>query len=289
MNKISRSHVHIKDAKTFDDLYDITSKLKPKEKGDLFELITFYIFKLSPTLNNKLQNIWLYDDIPIKIKRQLKLPEKDKGIDLLAVIDDKYYAIQSKFRQNKNSIVPWADLSTFFGLSFGINDKIKGGFLVTNTYDLCDEVINSDKVEPIYGDFFDNLPNNFFSNITKIINKQKVDEYVCKTPLKHQLECINKCDEYFKNHNRGYIEMACGSGKTLTSYWVDKKMNNKLTLVLVPSLYLLSQFYQDWVNQSYSENIKINYILIGSDADVSEDTKYKSNGLILEMDSMLFI
>ncbi len=285
MDQISRTCIHIQNVKCMDDLYFAISKLKPKEKGDIFELITYYIFKLSPILNNKLQNIWLYNDIPIKIKRDLKLPDKDKGIDLLAIIDDEYYAIQSKFRQNKDSIVPWADLSTFFGLSFGINNKIKGGFLVTNTYDLCDEVVISNKVEPIYGDFFDNLPNNFFSNIIKIINKQKIDDYISKTPLKHQQECINNCDDYYKNHKRGYIEMACGSGKTLTSYWIDKKLGNKLTLVLVPSLYLLSQFYQDWVNQSYSENTKINYILVGSDADVSEDTKYKSNGLILELDT----
>ncbi len=274
-----------KNIKLFDDVYDITCNLNNKEKGDFFELITLYLFKLSPMLNNKLQNIWLYDEIPNKIKRDLKLPNKDKGIDLLAIIDDEYYAIQSKFRQNKDSIVSWADLSTFFGLSFGINNKIKGGFLVTNTYDLCDEVINSDKIEPVYGDFFDNLPNNFFSNIIKIINKQRIDDYIRKTPLKHQQECINKCDDYYKNHKRGYIEMACGSGKTLTAYWIDKKLGNKLTIVLVPSLYLLSQFYQDWVDQSYSENAKINYILIGSDADVSEDTKYKSNGLILELDT----
>lgn len=125
MDKISRTHIHIKDVKTFDDIYHVTSKLKPKEKGDLFELITYYIFKLSPILNNRLQNIWLYDDISIKTKKLLKLPEKDKGIDLLAFIDDDYYVIQSKFRQNKDYVVPWPNLSTFFGLSFGMNNKIK--------------------------------------------------------------------------------------------------------------------------------------------------------------------
>ena len=52
----------------------------------------------------------------------------------------------------------------------------------------------------------------------------------------------------------------------------------------VPSLNLLSQFYSDWVNQSYAENKKIRYLLIGSDADVDEAIKYKPNDLILYID-----
>lgn len=78
--------------------------------------------------------------------------------------------------------------------------------------------------------------------------------------------------------------MACGSGKTLTSYWVYKLLNLTRTVIFVPSLYLLSQFYSDWVKQSYAENVPIKYLLIGSDADVDEEVKYKSNGLILFTD-----
>ena len=79
--------------------------------------------------------------------------------------------------------------------------------------------------------------------------------------------------------------------KSLTSYWVDKALNNKKTVIFVPSLYLLSQIYSDWVNQSYAEKIKIKYILIGSDADVSDDssgaieaTQHEANGLLLFTD-----
>jgi len=75
--------------------------------------------------------------------------------------------------------------------------------------------------------------------------------------------------------------MACGTGKTLTSYWINNALFNKKTVIFVPSLYLLSQFYSDWINQSYAENNKLHYLLVGSDADVEEEVKYKSNGLIL--------
>lgn len=271
--------------KTIDDFYKFSSKLEKKEKGDLFEYLTYYLFKLSPILNHKLKDIWLYKDIPNNIKIKLKLPNKDKGIDLLADIDDEYYAIQCKFRQDYTKIINWNEVATFFGLAFGINNKIKNGYFVTNTYDLCEEVFNSEKVIPIYGDFFDNLPTNFFENIHNLISNKQIIKYLKKEPFPHQKNCIRTCEEYFKTKDKGYIEMACGSGKTLTSYWVDKNLNNKKTVIFVPSLLLLSQFYQDWINQSYAENININYILIGSNADIDEEVKFKSNGIFLETDA----
>lgn len=151
----------------FSDLYELTKKIESnKEKGNLFEQFTYYLFKLDPRLNNLLQNIWLYNDIPSDIKKKLKLPDKDKGIDALAEIDDEYYAIQCKFRQNPSIVVSWSELSTFFGLSFGINDKIKKGYLVTNTYDICDEVNKSEKVIVINGNFLDELDSEFFKMST---------------------------------------------------------------------------------------------------------------------------
>jgi len=265
--------------KKFSDIYDITEDMKSKEKGDLFELFTLLLFKLDPRLNNKLSNIWLYHDIPINIIHKLELPSKDKGIDLIAVINDEYYAIQCKFRQNPNMIVNWSELSTFFGLSFGINDKIKKGYFVTNTINMCNEVTKSKKVISISGNYFDNLNESFFENI-----KSEKISFQLKYPFDYQKECIDKAWIHFNYKNRCYVEMACGVGKTLLSYWLDSKMNNKKTIIFVPSLQLLSQFYSDYVNQNYAENRKFDYLLIGSDADINEDTKQKTDGLILSID-----
>jgi predicted helicase len=292
----------LKQCMVFDDLYDITQKMDKKEKGDLFELIAYYLFKLCPTQNGELEDIWMYKNIPIQILKELKLPTKDKGIDLLAKINGEYCAVQCKFRQNYDKIIPWKELSTFFGLSFGINNRIKRGILVTNTTDLCEEVERSEKVDAIYGDFFDNLPDNFFENICNDLMKKKLDRYKKKEPLQHQTECIEKCKKYYTEpqdtedctdedsslaNTRGYVEMACGTGKSLTAYWIDKILGNKRTIVFVPSLYLLSQIYKDWIDQSYAEKIKIRYILIGSDADIDEETKYKANGLMLHTNPMI--
>lgn len=256
---------------TFDDLYEYTENMTAKEKGDMFEYVTYFIFKLSPLLNIGLTNIWMYSDIPQHILTKLNLPSKDKGIDLLLEKEKKYYAIQSKFRQNPNTIIKWGELGTFYGLTFGVGEEISGAYFVTNTTDMCNEVNNSKKVKVIKNTFFNNdLPHNFFKNIINTLDNKKELKCVPKSPYKHQQSCIDNVINYFNANTKGYLINACGTGKTLTSYWIDKELDNKLTVFLVPSLYLLSQFAKDIINQSYSENKKIKMLLIGSDNDVDE-------------------
>lgn len=175
----------LKSLSKFNDMYVKTENYTTKQKGDLFELFTLYLFKHDPRLNHGLENIWLYADVPKKVLKYLKYPDNDKGVDLIAKISGKYYAIQSKFRQNPNKIIPWAKLSSFFGLSFGITNKITGGFLVTNTFNLCQQVIDSDLVVPIYDDYYDEIPKNFF----KYINNDVI-HYQRKYPLSHQSKCM---------------------------------------------------------------------------------------------------
>jgi superfamily II DNA or RNA helicase len=296
--KVSKMDIIItklKDIKRFEEILPHTISLLKKEKGDLFEIITFYLFKFSPQLNHNIKNIWLYSRVPDNIKKELFLPQNDKGIDLVIQMDDmSYRAVQCKFRQDSSKIVNWNELGTFFGLSFGMDNKIQQGYLVTNTYDMCPEVIASKKVLVICGAYLDqNLPDMFFAKVYEdYCLKKPAITYTKKEPAEHQTTCIDRCVEYFSSDNntsdsddssntlidhdsmRGYVEMACGSGKTLTSYWIDKAMNNRLTVILVPSLYLLSQTFSDWVNQSVSEKIEIKYLLVGSDVD---DEAYELN------------
>uniref|UniRef100_A0A6C0C9Z7 Helicase n=1 Tax=viral metagenome TaxID=1070528 RepID=A0A6C0C9Z7_9ZZZZ len=262
----------------FDGIYPITAKMKKKEKGNVFETFTYHLIKHDPRLNNGLEKIWMFNDIPKNILAELNLPSTDKGIDLLAIINGKYYAIQCKFRQDPNKIISWGELSTFFGLSFGMNNKIAGGFFVTNTRNLCQEVINSKKVTAIYDDFYDDLTSNFFENIMS--DKIKYERKHKNAP---QIECVTAARIHYFENKRGYIEMACGTGKTLASYWIACSMSLGRTVIFVPSLQLLSQFYSDWVNQSYAEEKNLKYLLIGSDADVEDEIIEKSNGLMLHL------
>ena len=73
--------------------------------------------------------------------KQFNLPSYDKGIDLIVqTIDDEYYPIQCKYRDDRFKTVNWTNLSTFVGQAFGISN-FKSAIYVTNTFDIIPEIL----------------------------------------------------------------------------------------------------------------------------------------------------
>jgi superfamily II DNA or RNA helicase len=66
------------------------------------------------------------------------------------------------------------------------------------------------------------------------------------TPRQHQVEAIAATAENFSVADRGQLIMACGTGKTYTTFWIKEILDSRATLVLVPSLSLLSQTLKEW-------------------------------------------
>lgn len=253
---------------TFNDVYNVTEMLSEKSKGDLFEIITKFMFLYHTDYVNRTKNAWLYNEIPLDVRKAYKLPSKDKGIDLiLETNDNKYYAIQCKFRQNPFDKVSWTNLATFAGQAF------VGGFenamYVTNTCSIDNEIAKCSKIGCIYGIFFDSLDSHFFDNIRNYVNGKK-SVYIKRKPKDHQVPIISETIKYFEKNTRGYLSVAPGAGKTFMVCEVDKKLQNKLTIVLVPSLYLLSQVYSEFAME-YVDDKSITFLLCGSDADISGD------------------
>src|SRR4029077_9487783 len=65
-------------------------------------------------------------------------------------------------------------------------------------------------------------------------------------PRVYQIEAIENVISGFRTADRGQLVMACGTGKTFVCLWVKERLKAKRTLVLVPSLGLLSQILNDW-------------------------------------------
>ena len=205
--------------------------MKNKEKGDLFEELTKSLFLHHPTLMKETDQIWMYNEFPEKYKKQLKLPTNDEGIDLMMLSKDKkWYAIQSKFRSDKDKKISWDELSTFAGLTFGVGKGIYKGIFVTNTVKIHKNLLNDNFI--IVNDIFDDLGSDFF-NIFKPNKSLKLD---IKKPRSHQINIIEKTLEHFKNHDRGYLEISCGGGKTLAAFWINSQMNNYYNSTIVISV-----------------------------------------------------
>ena len=66
----------------------------------------------------------------------------------------------------------------------------------------------------------------------------------------HQATAIRAVVGGFRDHDRGRLIMACGTGKTLTALWIAERLQSSLTLVLVPSLSLVQQNLAEWGRHS---------------------------------------
>src|SRR4029079_3309264 len=65
-------------------------------------------------------------------------------------------------------------------------------------------------------------------------------------PRPHQHEAVANVISGFASASRGQLIMACGTGKTFVCLWVKEALKTRRTLVLVPSLGLLSQTLNEW-------------------------------------------
>lgn len=83
----------------------------------------------------------------------------------------------------------------------------------------------------------------------------------------HQIECINKIDEHLKKQCNGLIKMFCGSGKSFVIYHCLLKYIINLSVLVVPSINLITQFNKDYLlNESMqkynSEHFKKEFRLL---------------------------
>jgi predicted helicase len=62
----------------------------------------------------------------------------------------------------------------------------------------------------------------------------------------HQKRAVSDTVSGFKRHDRGQLISACGTGKTRSCLWVKEDLDAQRTLVMVPSLALISQYADEW-------------------------------------------
>ena len=74
---------------------------------------------------------------------------------------------------------------------------------------------------------------------------------VKRNPRPHQQEAIAASKQYFLNdkNTRGKLIMPCGTGKSLTAYWITQTLGSKATIIAVPSLALIKQSLEDWTKE----------------------------------------
>jgi superfamily II DNA or RNA helicase len=67
----------------------------------------------------------------------------------------------------------------------------------------------------------------------------------------HQIECVDNIKLHFQNDNKALIKMFCGSGKSFIIYHCLLEYTDNLSVIVVPSINIVSQFNKDYLLDEY--------------------------------------
>jgi predicted helicase len=246
-----------------------------RDKGDRFERLMQAYLLTDPTYANKFSKVWLWSEFPYR----KDLGGTDTGIDLVALTNDgDYWAVQCKC----------------FAADARIDKPAVDSFLSTSGREFKDD---QSRTTRFAHRLWISTTNKWGSNAAAAIQNQnppvsrinlsdlqeapvdweKLDQGIhgeaSRTPKKelrpHQTTALENTHTYFKDHDRGKLIMACGTGKTFNSLRIaEHETNGRGTILfLVPSIALLGQTLRAWSADAIDP---INAICICSDPKISK-------------------
>ena len=243
-----------------------------KSMGDTFEQLTKLYFQIDPIYRSKYDNIWLLDEVPSKDLEYLDLPRQDLGIDLIAKSGDEYHAIQCKYHSDKNNTVKNSEISTFTSI-LANKKNLSHGYICSTALNTSRN-FNTLEIQNISNILFDKwstLDQEFFDNARKILKKKKpkVTPFI---PKPHQKNAITLAHKHFvkENNSRGKLIFPCGSGKSLTGFWMMEKLKANSTVVAVPSLSLVKQTLEVYLKQVVAKKMEVKWLCICSDEGIGK-------------------
>jgi superfamily II DNA or RNA helicase len=88
-----------------------------------------------------------------------------------------------------------------------------------------------------------------------------------RTPWPHQTRALEKSMAFFSDPDkqRGKLISPCASGKTLTAYWLARRLEAKYVVVAVPSLALINQTLTSWLAEAVADGLRPDWLCVCSD------------------------
>jgi superfamily II DNA or RNA helicase len=242
-------------------------------KGKPFEVFCKWFLENDPKWSASIDKVWLWDDYPEKWQRQ------DLGTDLVFKDNDGLmWAVQTKCYSEHRTTTK-GDLNSFLAdtgrrevdkrLWIQTTNKMEARALKT--------IQGQDKPVTVFqlNDFREaqiDYPESFTE-----IHKAKVKDK--PKPDTHQAEAIQAVQQGLQSLDRGQLIMACGTGKTFTTLWIKEALGVETTLVLLPSLSLLSQTMREW---AWAKNHHFEILNVCSDKSVGTRSKDAEDMLVAD-------
>lgn len=240
-------------------------------KGREFEHAVKWWLRSDPVWATQLKHVWMWDEFPSKSGR-------DTGIDLVAEANSgELWAIQCKAYKPESSLKK-ADIDSFLSIS---NRKMYSHrLLVTTTKGIGQNARETLSAQEKPVQVVDWLRLSDSPVDWGYAKQQEIKPTFTPRVLRaHQQSALNAAVAGFDGSDRGQLIMACGSGKTLTALRINEQISKELTVVLVPSLTLLSQTLNDWLKDRVRP---FAWLAVCSDDSVTNDPQ--DNSRLIDFD-----
>lgn len=209
------------------------------KRGKQFEHFVRWFLKNDPEWVTQVADVWLWEDYPDRWG-------KDCGIDLVFKHKNgETWAVQAKCYSTEYDITKH-DVDKFLSESNrkGIDKRLliaTTDRIGANAKQVCDA--QEKKVVRYLLSNFETADVEYPATISELHKAKPKDK---PDPREHQREAIAAVAKNFQDTDRGQLIMACGTGKTFTTLWIKEQLSASSTLVLLPSLGLLSQTLHEW-------------------------------------------
>ncbi len=250
---------------TFDEfITSLDRDFGEQGKGKPFEVFCKWFLQNDPKWSGSVEKVWLWDEYPNKWQGN------DLGTDLVFRDNEgQIWAVQAKCYSQHRSTTK-KDLNSFLADAGREQVHRMLWMQTTDNMEANAEASLKHRDKPVtifkLTDFRDaqiDYPASF-AELRKASVKPK------PSPEPHQIEAIEAATKGLLDNDRGQMIMACGTGKTFTTLWVKEALKAHATLVLLPSLSLLSQTMREW---AWAKNQDFKILNVCSDSSVGKKTE----------------
>ncbi len=252
---------------SWDDIHAKWASFSSEDKGARFEDLTQAFLQVHETYAKEFVNIWRPDEVPAAIAKKLKLRVPEWGIDLVGETrSGEFWSIQCKYLQDTDQELSHRIIASSVATTFESSRGFSYLLVCTTTQRVTNHYDHNPKVlfyglpmwQQIDGAFLDTLRNKLAGK------KVALTPY---SPRKHQINAIQDGIKHFKEGKaaRGKLIMPCGTGKSLTAWFLSQALGSKRVVIAVPSLSLVKQTLGVWTREAYHNNIDVKWLCVCSD------------------------
>jgi superfamily II DNA or RNA helicase len=257
----------VRGCRSWDGFSKAFASLPDKRKGDLFEELVKAFLLIDPEYASRISEVWIHHEVPLAIRKKLHLPDSDQGIDLIAKTKEgEFWAIQCKYRAESYRPIPWREISTFTGLAFGVCKGISFGLICSTTERITKVLGKQERIGFCALDVWQGLDAEFFDRLRASVER-KAAKPKPLSPRPHQVAAVRDARKHFvtEKKKRGKLIMPCGTGKSLTAYWIAKELGSRRIVIAVPSLALIRQTLKVWLREAMASGKEVKWICVCSD------------------------